>query len=98
LEELELAAASESTIGMAKAQGEAITKLSEDLAHLHATMKQTADFHVSAYVAGKVSEDALAEEKAKESERKREDARRLNNMDSPYLSHPRDKESLDWLR
>jgi hypothetical protein len=98
LEELELAAASESTIGMAKAQGEAVTKLSEEITLLHATARQAADFHVRAYVAGKVSEDALAEEKAREVERRRRDARRMNAANSPYLNHPNDKESLDWLR
>lgn len=98
LEELGLAAASESTIGMAKAQGEAILKLSEDITHLHATAKQTADFHVSAYVADRVAEDARAEERAKEEDRRRRGAARLLNNDSAYLSHPRDEDGLGWLR
>jgi hypothetical protein len=78
--------------------GESLSALGSEVKNLGVRFSRISSWQVS-----KAMEEALVEESktdaaADEAERKRRQAVRLNGANSPYLRHPRDDGSLDWLR
>jgi hypothetical protein len=96
--EMEAAMADGSYTAQIGVLGESLNALGSEIKNLGVRFSRISSWQVSKAMEEAVEEEAKSDAKAAETARQRMDARRLNGAASVYLNHPKDKDSLDWLR